>query len=44
MPTIDSIIRVAKTLCLSGLVVMLILIIGEIVYIIEEKWKKWKKK
>ena len=42
MPTVNGIIRVARTLCLSGLVVIAILIIGEIVYILEEKWRKRK--
>ena len=40
MPTLDGIIRALKALIESGIVIAAILLVGQIIYQLEEKWKK----
>ena len=40
MPTLDGVIRALKALLESVAVIAVIMLIGEIVYRLEERWKK----
>lgn len=40
LPTLDGVIGATKTLLVSILIIAVIMLIGEIVYRLEERWKK----
>ena len=40
LPTLNGVIKAVKALIESGIVIAVILLIGEVVYRLEERWKK----